>query len=174
MTKHVDRLLAAYVEQQLDSRRAREVYLHTQECPECFDRLLKHEQVSRELRRMAQSGPTLPAGQVDRWYLAIRSASTSATSYSRRPVWLPVMISLIIALVPVTLELAGVSDWHPVAATLTLTTTLVEPEQTGNMPLFAVGVPRPISDRAATNLVATPPPRVALPLAPAQLAPSQP
>lgn len=55
-TKHVDRLIEAYLDDQLPSQVRQQVETHLKECPLCGDRLFDARRLNKELGRVLQAG----------------------------------------------------------------------------------------------------------------------
>ncbi len=174
MTKHVDHLLAAYVEQQLDVTRARAVYQHIQECAACRSRLARHEMLVRDIRASIQSRATSSPAQIGRWWSSIKMASTSAVRRQTFPVLIPVAMILLVVLFPVTVGLTSLLPWQPANPALVLTSTAVEGAPLVHTALAIALIPQPESRLVDRPLVGTPAPQTSIPLAPAPLAPSEP
>ncbi|MBN1426893.1 MAG: zf-HC2 domain-containing protein [Anaerolineae bacterium] len=110
MSKHVNHLLAAYVEKQLSPEQAVRVYQHVIECSDCRARLAQHEQLAGDLQTLLGQGPSLRPGQVQQLWLATGTGTITPISRQNTVAWLPLLLSLLLLIVPFT---AGFSEMIP-------------------------------------------------------------
>lgn len=173
MSRHVDHLLAAYVERQLRPEQAARVYQHVLECSGCWDKLIRHERLTDELRIIGQ-WPTLRPAQIRHMWLAASAVPIAPMHKQSAGILLPLLLSLLLLLMPFT---AGVNNMMPSTA-LAATASHSPGETTAQTSpglLSVRGIPLPNSQNNHLMLAATPPVS-GMPLAiePVPLAPSRP
>lgn len=170
MKTHVDHLLAAYVERQLTQHDAAAVYRHIQGCPRCRMNLIAHESMSQRLRSALTENFDPSARRIDRWWHRFRMAPAATAPLPRRPLWLPVTISVIILMFPLSLNAGFSQDGRPLA----MTAPIVVTESQAYAPSMSPGHQEESKSDALLNDVATAPPTLYLTVVPAQPAPDQP
>ncbi|GAB4481213.1 MAG: hypothetical protein Kow00124_28730 [Anaerolineae bacterium] len=102
MNRHVDHLLAAYVDGRLTPRRAARVRQHLIACPRCLDRAARLERLQADLRLTVRSGPPLTARQVTAWWEAVCGGLQRPRPLGR-VILLPVTLSLLVLLLPLAI-----------------------------------------------------------------------
>lgn len=174
MSKHVDRLLAAYVERQLRQEQAAQVYRHVMECPDCWAKLARHERLTDELRMGLGQWPALRPSQVRQLWLATSAASIMPAHRQGIGVLFPLLLSLLLLLAPLTTGIGSMMSSTALAATASRspgeTTLQALPDLPG-----AGAIPLPDKGHAHLAPASTPTiGGVPLPIEPAPLAPSTP
>jgi len=174
MSKHVDHLLAAYVEQQLQSKQAAYVYRHVIECPGCRSKLARHERLTGELRTSLGQWPALRPGRVQQLWLAASTPTITPTNRQNTTALLPLLLSLLLLLVPFTTGFSGMIPSTALVATASHSPGRVAAQALPDMPRAEI-LPPPESRQASLTLEATPPmSETPLPAKPVPLAPANP
>jgi anti-sigma factor RsiW len=79
MSRHVDRLLTAYVEGQLTSTQAALVRQHLAECDGCRSKLANRERFVSDLNLALAYSPRPRQAQIEEWWRAIIAAALRRT-----------------------------------------------------------------------------------------------
>ncbi len=176
MNRHVTHLLSAYAEGQLRPRRAARVYRHVSRCPACREKLARHERLAADLRLTLGQSAGPDAAQVEAWWRVIQGKQARPLSGPVAAAVLPVLLSLLLLVLPVTL---GLNGWqaHPSpgaegtpAVLPVVAAALLDPPQETYGEGSAVA--RLIASPVPTDAVATPAPDHASP--PVEPVPSAP
>jgi anti-sigma factor RsiW len=174
MSKHVEHLLAAYVEQQLQPKQAAYVYRHVIECPGCRSALARHERLASELRMSLGQWPALRPGRVQQLWLAASTPTITPANRQNTTALLPLLLSLVLLLVPFTTGFSGMIPSTALVATASHSPGKAAAQALPNMPKVET-IPPPESQQASLTLEATPPiVETPLPARPVPLAPSNP
>lgn len=174
MSKHVDHLLAAYVEQQLRPEQAARVYQHVLECPRCWAKLARHERLADELRLSLGQWPVLRPNRVRQLWLATSAGPITLTHRQNTGMLLPLVLSLLLLLVPFTTGFSSMMPSTALAATASHSPSEIIGQALPDPPGAGV-IPLPGAQRTSTTLAATPAVSEApLPIEPVPLAPSTP
>ncbi len=99
MSRHVDHLLAAYVDGRLTPRRAALVRQHLIACPRCLARAADLERIQADLRLTVRGGPPLTTRQTAAWWEAVNTSLQRPRSLGRA-VLLPTALSVVLLFVP--------------------------------------------------------------------------
>lgn len=174
MSKHVDRLLAAYVERQLRPEQAAQVYRHVMECPSCWARLVRHERLADELRLSLSQWPVLRPNQVRQLWLVTSAGPIISTHRQSTSVLFPLLLSLLLLLAPFATGFSGMMSSPALAATASHlpaeTSGQVLPDLPGTWVIPLPGTQHTNMTLAATPAIGDAP----LPIEPVPLAPSTP
>ncbi|MBN1311263.1 MAG: hypothetical protein JXB30_07575 [Anaerolineae bacterium] len=176
MSRHVDHLLAAYVEQQLRPKQAAYVYRHVIECPACRAKLAQHERLAGELRMSLGQWPMLRPGQVQQLWLAASTVTIPPANRQSMAALLPLLLSLLLLLMPFTTGFSGMIPNTALAVTASHSPGEIAAQALPDMP-SARNISPPESRQAKLTLEATPPPsetETPLPAKPVPLAPANP
>lgn len=122
MSRHVDRLLTAYVEAQLDGPQMMRVHQHIAECDGCRAALADRERIVGDLRLALSYGSVPRQAQIDRWWDAIIAGSPIDRQTEQRS-WMPsalvpVLLTMLLLILPFTM---GLKQGHSQAAGLGMT-----------------------------------------------------
>lgn len=171
MTRHVDRLLAAYVEGQLAPLDASRVYQHLMTCQACRVRLTAYEQMEIELRRALNTQISAGPAEVSRWW---KNIATPRSRPAHSPLFMviaPALLAIVIVGLPLMTTLPGRALQHA-NANQSVESTQANPPLAARQPVAGL-IPQPEMQNQTTAVVATAAPQDnAATAAPAPLAPS--
>lgn len=174
MSKHVDHLLAAYVEQQLKPERAARVYQHAVRCPRCWARLARHERLADELRLSLGQWPGLQPGRARQLWLATSAAALAPTNRQNTSILFPLVLGLLLLLVPFTTGFSSMLSSTALAATASHSPGEYSAQVWPDLASTSV-LPLPDVQQASLTVAATPTViETSLPIEPVPLAPSTP
>ncbi len=174
MNKHVDHLLAAYVERQLRPEQAARVYRHVMECPGCWAKLARHERLAGELRLSLAQWPALRSYQVRQLWLAASDVSITPIHKQNTGILLPLLLSLLLLLVPFTTGFSSMLSSTALAITASHSSGETTAQALPDLPGVRVA---PLPGAQHTHLMVAATPAVngtPLPIEPVPLAPSTP
>lgn len=131
MSKHVDNLMAAYIEGGLPPARASQVYTHLSGCLRCRVRLSRFEQIGLRLTNTLRSEPVASPTEVREWWAVISSGAPAHMQRREYQVLASLALTLVLVLVPTVAALARTGP--------TLLTREGTREQSGGIMLTDVG-----------------------------------
>lgn len=171
MSRHVDHLLAAYVDGQLTNRDTARVYNHLRGCQPCRDRLTTYERLSDDLKLVLNDRPQASRGDVDRWWAGIAAARVQPSRPSRVLVFAPALLVVVVLGLPLVTALTSLSPRSARTSAFVENMTASVPPGT-DLPVAGL-IPQPGRFDRTTTVVATAAPQEnAATAAPAPLAPS--
>jgi anti-sigma factor RsiW len=172
MIRHVNRLLAAYVDGQLSSDDASVVYHHLRSCRRCRARLAGYEQMSIDLRVTLNAQLPAHPADVRRWWQAISRARMQPARPSRLLMLAPALMVTVVLGLPLITSLSSLSI-QPATASRSADATHMSTQLAANEPVAGL-IPQPQQQDQSTAIVATAAPQEnVVTAAPAPLAPSR-
>jgi anti-sigma factor RsiW len=174
LSRHIDHLLAAYVERQLKPEQAARVYQHSRQCPRCWARLAHHERLADELRLSLGQWPSLHPNRVRQLWLATSAAPFAPPHRHNTSLLLPIMISLVLLVTPLTTGVSSMMSSSALAATASHAPGEVAAQAWPVLASTSI-FPLPDAEQVSLTVAATPAvDETPLPIEPVPLAPSTP
>jgi anti-sigma factor RsiW len=171
MTRHVERLLAAYVDGQLAPQDASRVYQHLMTCRTCRVRLSAHEHMAAELKLALNTQITAQPADVSRWWKDITKPRVQPTHSTLFLIIAPALLAILIVGLPLMTTLPG-RAMPPASANQFVDSTQTNPPLVARQPVAGL-IPQPELQNQTTAVVATAAPQdIAATAAPVPLAPS--
>ena len=170
MSRHVNHLLAAYVDGQLSAAQAARVFNHLRTCQACRDRLSVYDHLADDLRLSLGSWPQASRNDVNRWWDRIAQARVHRQEPRRVRTFAPALVLILALGLPLAAGLIGFAPRPAQAHDFAEETTASAPAAS----YLVVGLapqPEP-ADHTSTVIATAAPQENAATAAPAPLAPA--
>lgn len=112
MNKHIDHLIADYLDGRLSPRQAAAIRHHLTGCPACAAELARQERLRADLRLVLGHSTAPNRQEIEQWWGQISHKTRRPTRYLAASMAIPMLVSLLVIIFPIAAGLGSIPVSH--------------------------------------------------------------